>query len=1034
MNIKKKSNINNKQMGIKHFWRFFKNRFSEDIQKMRRGDTFADEHIQIEVDNFMIDMNGLYHGSAQKVYQYGEYALPKRLLGRRGNKRNGLQTQIACFKDICDTIELLVSIVKPKKRLILCVDGPAPISKQSQQRGRRFRSAQDRDEKSQSFDSNAITPGTKWMDYLSKYIDWYIRKRMSEDEKWQKIDVVFSSEKAAGEGEHKCFLAGTLIILYNGETKKVEDIKVGNQVIGDDGTPRTVTSLVSGDDEMYEVVQNNAENYTVNKGHILSLQIADHKRIYWDEKDGNWVVGFYNRKTDRYQRKHFTGLREGETVFAKMDESDRTCIECEVEYTRRECYAQHMKRVHNISVPKLKTMGRTTTKSKEEARNEALKFMETISDDNVLDISVVGYLTLPKNTQRKLYGFRCPGVKWDKKDVDIDPYLLGLWLGDGDYRNPTICTVDNEIIQYLEEYCVNNDFRLSHNDKYIKYRICDPDLSRRPSRIMSWIKKYNLLQNKHIPNVYKVNDEETRLKILAGIIDSDGNVTKNGRLVRISQCLQHENLVNDIVYLAQSLGFCVNVRKEKCSHKYNGEKKIGEAYQITLSGDLHKIPTLIKRKKCSPPPIPGENGRSIVVDKLRTSIKVVPIGRDKYYGFNTDGNHRFLLGDFTVTHNCLNYIRLHGIPEETFCIHGADADLIMLSLGTHYPNFYILRDDMYNKGQYFAIDIGGVREELVEILIWGGDNFVGRTSVDDFILMCFMVGNDFLPHIPAIEIIEGGIDTMIDVYKQVCEEYGHLTECKNGKIRFVKKPLEIFLGTLAQYEQGILQDKMVKKESFFPDPVLEVCSKQKDDGTYEVDIVKYRKDYYNENLPEANQDMKKFCHDYLEGVQWVLSYYTSGVPNWKWRFRHHYSPFAHTLAKYTSTFRFPRYGYTKPTTPFIQLLSVLPPKSSALIPPPLNSLLTSETSPLKEFCPTEFHVDLCGKRQEWEGTVILPMIDYSTVEKLYLKMRKEIDSHENKRNVLGKSFLYTFSPTSSFHFRSYYGDIDCKVQCQPIEI
>jgi 5'-3' exoribonuclease 1 len=573
-------------MGIKHFFRWFKNSFSENIQKMRKGDTFADEEIEIEVDNFFIDMNGLFHGSAQRAYEYGAHAPLPRLLGkRRQNRRGGLQRQLKCFKDVCDTVEMLVKIVNPRKRVILCVDGPAPLSKQNQQRQRRFRSAMERDEKTQSFDSNCITPGTKWMDFLSKYIDWWIRKKMSEDSAWRNLEVVFSNEKSPGEGEHKI----------------------------------------------------------------------------------------------------------------------------------------------------------------------------------------------------------------------------------------------------------------------------------------------------------------------------------------------------------------------------------------------------------------------------------------------------------------INYIRLHGNPEESFCIHGADADLLMLSLGTHFPHFYILRDDMYNEGEYFAIDIGGVRQELGDILVWEGEAYTAKTAVNDFILMCFMVGNDFLPHIPAIEIIQGGIDTMIDVYKQVCEAYGHLTEYRRNEVRFVKKPMEIFLGTLSQYEKGILQEKMGKKANFFPDPLLEQNTSRDSKGELDVDIKQYRKDYYAACLPDIKRK-EQLCHEYLEGMQWVLSYYTRGVPNWKWRYPYHYAPFAYTLAKYTKTFRFPVYGDTKPTLPFIQLLSVLPPKSQGLIPHPLGSLLTDEKSPLKDYCPDDFDIDLSGKRQAWEGTVILPMIDYSLVESNYFRLLKQIDSRDIKRNVLGRSYVYRHDTGYSFLFKSFYGDFTCKVRSRVIQI
>ena len=115
--------------------------------------------------------------------------------------------KIKVFEEVCNTIEQLFHTVNPKKRLILCVDGPAPQSKQKQQRQRRFKSAMENsksDRTTNTFDSNSITPGTVFMDHLTKYIDWYIRKKVSNDDRWQQLEeVVFSNEKVPGEGEHK---------------------------------------------------------------------------------------------------------------------------------------------------------------------------------------------------------------------------------------------------------------------------------------------------------------------------------------------------------------------------------------------------------------------------------------------------------------------------------------------------------------------------------------------------------------------------------------------------------------------------------------------------------------------------------------------------------------------------------------------------------------------------------------------------------------------------------------------------------------
>ena len=191
-------------MGIKHFFYWFKTNFGKNIKNMNRGDTVTS--VGVSVDNLMIDLNGIFHSSTQKVYEYGNCKPKTRLLSvpKKRKRLGGLKTQMKVFEDVCINIEALLALVKPKKRLILCIDGPAPLSKQNQQRQRRFRSVNEKDDDEfNRFDSNCITPGTKFMDYLSKYIDWYIRKAVSENPLWRDIDVVFSDEKSPGEGEHK---------------------------------------------------------------------------------------------------------------------------------------------------------------------------------------------------------------------------------------------------------------------------------------------------------------------------------------------------------------------------------------------------------------------------------------------------------------------------------------------------------------------------------------------------------------------------------------------------------------------------------------------------------------------------------------------------------------------------------------------------------------------------------------------------------------------------------------------------------------
>jgi len=92
-----------------------------------------------------------------------------------------------------------------------------------------------------------------------------------------------------------------------------------------------------------------------------------------------------------------------------------------------------------------------------------------------------------------------------------------------------------------------------------------------------------------------------------------------------------------------------------------------------------------------------------------------------------------------------------------------DADLIMLSLSTNKDKFWILREDHRSvKGDFFLINVENFKSDVLDQLFWGieGKTFNTDLAIYDFILMCFSVGNDFLPNVPTIEILDGGMELM----------------------------------------------------------------------------------------------------------------------------------------------------------------------------------------------------------------------------------------------------------------------------------
>jgi hypothetical protein len=413
-----------------------------------------------------------------------------------------------------------------------------------------------------------------------------------------------------------CFAKNTPIPMWDGSTKMSQDIQVEDMLIGDDGTPRIVQRIMNGEDEMYKIQQKNGEDYIVNSKHTLVLKYPEDKKIYWYDSMNCYIIKWFCRNDKKIKSKKF-------------------------------------------SVSKYKNT--------EEALISVEKFKDSMKFEPEIEMTVDDYIKLDKRNQSQLFGFKSSnGIHYKHQSVDLDPYVLGLWLGDGTHTHPIIASNDTEIKEYLVRWSktidaeVVDDSENKHNNYKLRIRrrgytlgrkcINDqdekfPESNKLTNPFMDILKKYNLVRNKHIPKEYLMNDRETRLKVLAGIVDTDGHVSENGKRIRIGQV--NKVLAEQIVFVARSLGFCVNTRIEKrigikCP---NVEKKdYKDQYCINISGDLVDIPTILPRKKCK-----SWNPNK---DWFITHITVESIGKDNYYGWKVNNNHRFISTSFTVLKNC----------------------------------------------------------------------------------------------------------------------------------------------------------------------------------------------------------------------------------------------------------------------------------------------------------------------------------------------------------------------------------------------
>jgi 5'-3' exonuclease len=380
-------------------------------------------------------------------------------------------------------------------------------------------------------------------------------------------------------------------------------------------------------------------------------------------------------------------------------------------------------------------------------------------------------------------------------------------------------------------------------------------------------------------------------------------------------------------------------------------------------------------------------------------------------------------------HKLVNYVREFGLSDESYMIHGMDADLFMLSLATHFPKFHILRENPYRyEREYYYIDVSSIRENIVNVLLCEHSILEDKIHINDFILMIFLTGNDFLPHLPTIEILEGGVENLFETYRNNTASYGSLT---TNIATLNINSLKYFIGTLGLYEKEFLEEKRAKSIAF-PDRLLEKHTSLGNDGKFVLDFEKYKKEYYQTKMNlTTEEDIKKACIEYIEGLQWVLTYYTSGVPNWYWYYKYSYGPFLSDIVKYIDYYTKPSYlgKHSKPYHPFLQLLCVLPEKSKDLLPEQLQSIMYLNST--KDFYPKDpdnIYIDFDGKHNAYEGVVNLPNINHSIIENEYNKFIKLVDDREQRRNIIGRSFIYTYSYDSDYVYKSFYGDIkDCKV-------
>jgi 5'-3' exonuclease len=366
-------------------------------------------------------------------------------------------------------------------------------------------------------------------------------------------------------------------------------------------------------------------------------------------------------------------------------------------------------------------------------------------------------------------------------------------------------------------------------------------------------------------------------------------------------------------------------------------------------------------------------------------------------------------------HKLFDYIRSNPQKhqKETTIIYGLDADLIMLSIN-HLPlcpNIYLFRetphfiqsiDSSLEPDSNYYLDIPELTNAIIKYM--NNDRALNleqqKNKVYDYIFLCFFLGNDFLPHFPSVNIRTGGVDKMINAYKATIGDTNeNLTDGKTIYWKNVRKVVQ----HLANLEEEFIikehRSRNNKQRQSLPDTTPEEKFK-KFEATplYERELEEYInpvKEYWQGRYYRAlfginsdtNGEQKRDVSiNYLQGLEWTMKYYTTGCPDWRWRYKYNYPPLLKDLIQYIPVFD-TEFVLKKPENPvseMVQLCYVLPRSSLNLLPNKLYfELLRRYDHWYKGNC--DFVWAYC--RYFWESHVEMNEIDINELERFIAENR-----------------------------------------------
>lgn len=384
-------------------------------------------------------------------------------------------------------------------------------------------------------------------------------------------------------------------------------------------------------------------------------------------------------------------------------------------------------------------------------------------------------------------------------------------------------------------------------------------------------------------------------------------------------------------------------------------------------------------------------------------------------------------------HKIMEHLRKE--PDDTVSVvYGLDADLFFLTLASKKNNIYLLReevhfvngkvdkhelfdiiDDIAEDMRFVSIDIlrDCYETRIKDIIIekynerydqkYDNQYKMKNHFCDDLIFLCNLLGNDFIPHLPTIDIKKHGLDMIMDAY---IDTYLNL-HCelikidKNNKIInmiFFKEVIRI----LSEYEQRYYyevlpkhKNKIARRQCPSQDPYeIELWNYEnlRDQeiidpikcGNGPKDVWKFRYyEYYYGISASYNEFVATLAKEYLDGLKWITEYYYSGNPSWKWKYPFIHAPFLSDIYNFIDKTNYDINNVTfqlgEPLKPEIQLLAVLPKACSELIPLKYRKLMVDNESPISDLYPSYVKIDRLYHDANWNCLPLLPFLDIDRI-------------------------------------------------------